>query len=144
MKKNVLFIFIFCHLVVLSQHNYPKAQHISTYFLGAQRCGNTNSWIHGACHLQDGQQVGKDLTGGWHDCGDYIKFHHTGPFTALMYLSGFDNFEAAYADNYSQANSAPPSNGIPDILDEVKIETDYLIKCIESRKACILKSRITI
>ena len=132
MKKNVLFIFICCHLVVLSQHNYPKAQHISTYFLGAQRCGNTNSWIHGACHLQDGQQVGKDLTGGWHDCGDYIKFHHTGPFTALMYLSGFDNFEAAYADNYSQANSAPPSNGIPDILDEVKIETDYLIKCIEN------------
>ena len=78
MKKFVLLIFIGCHFISGAQHDYPKAQYLSTYFLGAQRCGNTDSWIHGACHLQDGQQVGKDLTGGWHDCGDYIKFHHTG------------------------------------------------------------------
>ncbi len=135
MKKFVLLIFIGCHFISGAQHDYPKAQYLSTYFLGAQRCGNTDSWIHGACHLQDGQQVGKDLTGGWHDCGDYIKFHHTGPFTALMYLAGYDNFDAAYADDYSQANSAPPSNGIPDILDEVKIETDYLIKCVDNGTA---------
>ena len=132
MKQVTLVIFIMTHIICGAQHNYPKAQHLSTYFLGAQRCGNTDSWIHGACHLNDGQQIGKDLTGGWHDCGDYIKFHHTGPFTALMYLSGFENFTYSYADNYSQYKSAPPSNGIPDILDEVKIETDYLIKCLNN------------
>lgn len=121
--------------LMFSQHDYGKAQNISTYYLGAQRCGNTDSWIHGACHLQDGQQVGKDLTGGWHDCGDHIKFHHTGPFTAIMYLYGYDNFTEAYEDNYSTAFSAPPSNGIPDILDEVKVETDYLIKCVSNATA---------
>lgn len=120
---------------VIGQHNYPKAQHLSTYFLGAQRCGANDSWIHGDCHLQDGDKVGKDLTGGWHDCGDYIKFHHTGPFAALTYLYGYDNFPESYVDDYSSANSAPPSNGIPDILDEVKIETDYLIKCVSNGTA---------
>ncbi len=114
-------------------HDYALAQHLSTYFLGAQRCGNTQSWIQpessGGCHTSDGQAVGKDLTGGWHDCGDYIKFHVTGPYTALLNLYGYDKFPAAYPDNYSPAYSKGPSNGIPDVLDEVKIETDYLIKC---------------
>lgn len=135
MKKITLCLLsLLTSLVGNSQHDYAKAQYLSTYFLGAQRCGDNNSWIHGACHTTDGQSVGKDLTGGWHDCGDYIKFHHTGPFTALMFLMGYDNFTVAYADEYSQANSAPPSNGIPDILDEVKIETDYLIRCVETNK----------
>lgn len=114
-------------------HDYAFAQHLSTYFLGAQRCGNTQSWIQpeggGGCHTTDGQAVGKDLSGGWHDCGDYIKFHVTGPYTALMNLYGYDKFPEAYADNYSPAYSKAPGNGIPDVLDEVKIETDYLIKC---------------
>ncbi len=115
-----------------SQHDYEQALHLSTYFLGAQRCGDTDSWIHpsGGCHMTDGQDVSQDLTGGWHDCGDYIKFHVTGPYTALLYLYGYDKYPEAYADNYSPAFSAPPANGIPDVLDEVKIETDYLIKCV--------------
>lgn len=115
-------------------HDYAKAQHLSTYFLGAQRCGDTKSWIQpegaGGCHTTDGQPVGKDLTGGWHDCGDYIKFHVTGPYTALVNLYGYYRFPEAYPDNYSQDYSKAPGNGIPDILDEVKIETDYLIKCV--------------
>ena len=125
----LFFTFIYSNHL-FAQHDYAKAQHLSTYFLGAQRCGDTKSWIHGACHKTDGQPVGKDLTGGWHDCGDYIKFHHTGPYTVIMNLVGFRHFPEAYPDNYSQAFSAPPANGIPDILDEVKIETDYLIKCV--------------
>jgi len=137
MKKTFLFLALTFTLNGFSQtHDYALAQHLSTYFLGAQRCGNTKSWIQpessGGCHNTDGQSVGKDLTGGWHDCGDYIKFHVTGPYTALMNLYGYDKFPAAYADNYSPDYSKGPSNGIPDVLDEVKIETDYLIKCIGS------------
>jgi endoglucanase len=118
---------------VYAQHDYSKALHLTTYFMGAQRCGDTKSWIHpeGGCHLTDGQKEGVDLTGGWHDCGDYIKFHVTGPYTALVLLYGYDNYPEAYPDDYSSAFSAPPANGIPDILDEVKVETDYLIKAIQ-------------
>lgn len=113
-----------------AQHNYALAQKLATRFLGAQRCGNTQSWMHAACHTNDGDAVGKDLTGGWHDCGDYVKFHHVEPYAAIMCLVGYDFYPSAYPDDYTQANSAPPANGIPDILDEVKIETDYLIKCV--------------
>ncbi len=135
MKKTFLLLALSSYLTGICQtHDYALAQHLSTYFLGAQRCGDTKSWIQpeggGGCHITDGQSVGKDLTGGWHDCGDYIKFHVTGPYTALMNLYGYDKFPAAYADNYSPDYSKGAPNGIPDVLDEVKIETDYLIKCI--------------
>jgi len=136
LKPLLLFALIGSSPILNAQtHDYAEAQHLSTYFLGAQRCGDTKSWIHGACHLTDGQAVSKDLTGGWHDCGDYIKFHHTAPYAALMFLYAYENFHEAYADNYSPDHSAGSPNGIPDILDEVKIETDYLIKCVQNGTA---------
>ena len=135
MKKSLTVLLSAAVSMVTAQsHDYAKAQHLSTYFLGAQRCGDTKSWIQpengGGCHTTDGQAVGKDLTGGWHDCGDYIKFHVTGPYTAFMNLYGYYRYPEVYPDNYSQDYSKAPGNGIPDILDEVKIETDYLIKCV--------------
>lgn len=130
-----LSITLFLGLNVQAQpHDYALAQHLSTYFLGAQRSGDTKSWIQpegsGGSHNNDGDAVAKDLSGGWYDCGDYIKFHVTGPYTALLYLYGYDKYPEAYPDNYSQDYSKAPGNGIPDVLDEVKIETDYLIKCV--------------
>ncbi len=136
-RTNLIYILIGLNLLNLSikaQHDYAKALHLSTRFLGAQRSGNTQSWItpegSGGSFNNDGILVNKDLSGGWHDCGDYIKFHVTGPYTALLYLYGYDKFPEVYPDNYSAAYSKAPGNGIPDVLDEVKIETDYLLKCL--------------
>lgn len=113
-----------------AQQDYAEAQHLSTYFLGAQRSGDYQSWIHAASHTQDGQSLTNptNLSGGWHDCGDYVKFSFTNNWAATMYLLGYHLFPEAYADDYSQAYSAPPSNGIPDILDEVKVQTDFEIR----------------
>lgn len=135
MKKLTTAILVFLGISCYAQiHDYSKALHLSTRFLGAQRSGDTKSWIlpegSGGAFLQDGEAVGRDLSGGWHDCGDYIKFHITGPYTALLYLYGYDKFPEAYADYYSPDYSKAPANGIPDVLDEVKIQTDYLIKTI--------------
>jgi endoglucanase len=138
LKAEIIFFLILALGVsntIAQSHNYPLAQKLATRFLGAQRCGNTQSWMHGPCHTNDGNAVGRDLTGGWHDCGDYIKFHHVEPYAAIMCLIGYDFYPDAYPDNYTQAYSAPPGNGIPDILDEVKIETDYLIKCVNAGTA---------
>lgn len=131
--KRSIFTLIFSVIVVwpaAAQHDYEKAIDLSTYFLGAQRSGDNDSWIHGASHTQDGVSLvpSVDLEGGWHDCGDYIKFSFTNNWAATMYLAGIHFFPAGYPDNYSTAFSAPPSNGIPDILDEVKIQTDFIIK----------------
>lgn len=126
-------IFFTLLTVVKAQHNYLEALHLSTRFLGAQRSGATQSWalpIGNATFANDGSAVGKDLSGGWNDCGDYIKFHLTGPYTALINLYGYYCFPEAYPDFYNTAYSQAPGNGIPDVLDEVKIQTDYLLKCI--------------
>jgi len=133
MKTYPLLVFsIIFSLNINSQtQDYAKAQYLSTYYLGGQRCGDNDSWLHGACHTTDGQAVNKDLTGGWHDCGDYIKFHVTSGYTALTYLYAYDKFPETYLDLYSPKMSAPPSNEIPDVLDEVKFQTDYLIRCVD-------------
>jgi len=86
------------------------------------------------------------LSGGWVDCGDHVKFGQTMFYSAYTLLKGYAEFPAGYDDlytwdysdyqaagdfNYENAskktNGKP--NGIPDILDEVKYETDFFIKC---------------
>src|SRR3989338_10516544 len=48
-------------------------------FYAYQRCGDANNplleehELGPMCHLQDGEAVGLDLTGGWHDAGDHVK-----------------------------------------------------------------------
>ncbi len=133
-KIRVITILLTAAAILLSQHNYRDALHKTTYYYGAQRCGDTQSWIHDACHTRDGERHGLDLSGGWHDCGDNIKFAQTNAFTATTLLQMYNRFPEGYEDNYSQAYSAPPSNGIPDILDEVKIFTDYLLKTLVDGK----------
>ena len=113
-------------------HDYGLGLRLATKFYGANRCGNASSWCHGACHTQDGQSASTDLSLGWHDCGDHIKFGQTGPYSAAALLLGYLEFPSAYQDVASPANSAAPSNGIPDILDEVKYETDYLLKAVQT------------
>ncbi|QCR23158.1 glycoside hydrolase family 9 protein [Pontibacter sp. SGAir0037] len=65
----------------------------------------------------------KDLSGGWFDAGDmnkYVNFVH-GPVIQL--LRAYEEKPAAWTDNYNIPESG---NGIPDILDEVKYEIDWL------------------
>ncbi len=134
LTRTVLLCFVAIVGTVTAKHDYQKALHKTTRYYGAQRCGDTKSWIHGACHTRDGERDGLDLSGGWHDCGDNIKFAQTNAFTAAVLLQMYNRFPEAYADDYTQDYSLPPSNGIPDILDEVKIFTDYLLKAIVDGK----------
>lgn len=75
---------MFLSMHISAQQDYKKAVHLSTYFLGAQRSGDDQSWIHGPSHLSDGAYLNNniDLTGGWHDCGDHIKFNFTSMLTS--------------------------------------------------------------
>jgi len=67
----------------------------------------------------------KDLSGGWFDAGDYNKYVNFTFSTLHNLLFAFEQNPAAFIDNYNIPES---SNGIPDILDEIKWELDWLLK----------------
>ncbi len=104
-------------------------------FFGAQRCGKTDSWLHAACHLKDGDFLGAKysgaLSGGWHDCGDHIKVGETTAYAAVVlgmtYAFWPDKAEDFYGKSY---NDTLPfgTDGVPDVLYESKIGADYILK----------------
>lgn len=134
-------------------NEYKKALWMTTRMYGGQRAGdkNTNAanWLLiGHSSAQDGRTFlkdadnGYDLSGGWFDCGDHVKFGHTEYYSAYMLLKGYAEFSKGYddryaptyasyksANNYTFEGNGHQSNSIPDILDEVKHATDYIIKC---------------
>ena len=82
--------------------NYGEALKDSVTFYDANKCGkdagenNAFSW-RDACHVNDGKDVGVDLSGGYHDCGDHVKFGITQGYAASVlgwsYYSYKDSFQ---------------------------------------------------
>jgi hypothetical protein len=101
-------------------------------FYGAQRSGDTGNWLlakhplGGKCFEKDGSVESLDLSGGWHDAGDHIKFTLTIAYAGYALLKAYDAFPAAFGDRYDGRYGG--ANGLPDVLDEVRIATDYLLK----------------
>ncbi len=114
---------------------YNKVLYYTLRVYGANRCGDNNSWIHAACHTLDGsiRGTGKEgtLAGGWHDCGDHVKFGGTLGYAAAMLLYSYiafpDKFGDVYGSSYDGTYTSPSPDGIPDVINEAKIGTDYLL-----------------
>jgi len=111
---------------------------VKMYFY--QRCGEDidaahgGLWTHAACHQQeaaadlyDGSDQGQpvDIRGGWHDAGDYRKYVSFVFPTLWRLMKAYEWYPCAFGD----ATGIPESgNGVPDILDEVKWELDWLLR----------------
>lgn len=67
----------------------------------------------------------KDLTGGWFDAGDYNKYVTFATGAVANMLWAYEENPEAFGDNWNLPESG---NGIPDLLDEVKYEMDWLYK----------------
>jgi len=114
---------------------------LRTFYL--QRCGAAKpdryaaAWADGAaCHRADasagpaGGQVNhglRDLTGGWHDAGDYNKYVWTAVSNAVLYLlQAWEDSPGTFPDG---GLDIPESgNGVSDLLDEVRWEMDFLLR----------------
>lgn len=89
----------------------------SPLFKGETVCPIGNS----SCSLQSMT----DMAGGWFDAGDYSKYVLPTSPTLWRMLNAFEMFPEDYADDW---NIPETGNGIPDLLDEVKWEMDWMEK----------------
>lgn len=155
----------------LVDDDYKKALWMTTRMYGGQRSGDGPNWlimdhtpstadmntlqqskgadlsqlVAGKCFTRDADGD-HSLEGGWHDCGDHVKFGQTQFVSGYTLLKAYAEYPHGYYDYYSfdyngYYNSGNYSwegvngqhqgmpNGIPDILDEVKYATDYFIQC---------------
>ncbi|MGP4111591.1 glycoside hydrolase family 9 protein [Streptomyces sp. 4N509B] len=102
--------------------NYAEALQKSMFFYEAQRSGelpddNRVSW-RGDSGLDDGSDVGLDLTGGWYDAGDHVKFGFPMAFTATMLAWGGLAAGEGYED----------SGQMPYLKDNLRWVNDYFIR----------------
>ncbi len=123
----------------ISNSVYSEMIQLANKSLFLQRCGMAmeepyaGKYTRKICHLDDahyhpttGQNGHKDVTGGWHDAGDYGKYIAPGSVTVAILLLAHEMNPEKFS---SDACGIPESgNGIPDLLDEVKYELDWLFK----------------
>lgn len=99
-------------------------------FFYSQRCGMAVPGFHAACHLDDAKMPDgsyKDLSGGWHDAGDYNKYNGYTPESMYALISAYDRRKEFY-DQFDD-----DKNGKVDILDEALWGAQYLKKCIDPK-----------
>ncbi|MCA0755046.1 glycoside hydrolase family 9 protein [Paenibacillus sp. N4] len=70
--------------------------------------------------------VTKDVSGGWWDAGDMGKYVTVGATAISDLLWAYESFPSQFLDH--SMNIPESGNGIPDLLDEIKVETDFILK----------------
>ena len=106
--------------------------HKSILFYEAQRSGelpqnNRIPWRVDS-FLLDGCSIGLDLTRGWFDAGDYVKFNFPQAFTVTLLAWGVIEFQDSYekyTDEYKN------------VLDSLEWPLHYLSNCVISESEII-------
>lgn len=103
-------------------YNYAEALQKSMFFYQAQRSGDLPddfpvSW-RGDSGLTDGADVGKDLTGGWYDAGDHVKFGLPMAFSATMLAWGAIDSPGGYTK----------AGQLDELKDNLRFVNDYFVK----------------
>jgi chitodextrinase len=104
------------------QFNYAEALQKSMFFYEAQISGRKPTWSRvswrGDSAMNDGSDVGRDLTGGWFDAGDHVKFGFPMAFTTTMLAWGAVEYRDAYTS----------SGQLTNLLNNLRVPNDYFIK----------------
>jgi len=123
---------------------YRKALWMTTRFYGAQRSGIGPNWLlmdhtYKTSFTKDADE-NYNLEGGWFDCGDHVLFGQTFFYSTYLLAKAYDAFPKGFHDLYNgkdysdYAKSKDWSidggkpNRVPDLLEELKYATDWIIK----------------
>lgn len=100
-----------------------------------QRCGQELSeeyageFNHPVCHNTEAVIYGTDkkieVSGGWHDAGDYGRYVVPGAKAAADLMLAYEKNPEAFSDDMGIPESG---NGVSDLLDEVRYELSWMLK----------------
>ncbi len=104
----------------------------SIKMLYLQRCGTAvtdSTFGHPACHNTMAKVYGTndkiDVSGGWHDAGDYGRYIVPAAKSIADLLYAYQTNPSLFSDNIGIPESG---NGVPDVLDEVRFELEWMLK----------------
>jgi len=135
------------HEFTIAEDVYNETARTAARGLYYQRCGCELAppeadprWAHGECHvapayihsshldsdLYAGEVIDSavSMPGGWHDAGDYGRYVPTAAVALHTLLNAYELYPERFADGTWDIPES--GNGIPDLLDEVKWELDWL------------------
>ena len=109
-------------------------------------------WADGASHLGPQQDLdcravlnptlatSRDLSGGWFDAGDYNKYVNFADGAVHELLAAYSIAPTRWGDDFNLPESG---NGIPDLLDEVRWELDWLLRMQNADGSVLHKVSVT-
>ncbi|MDE7133650.1 MAG: glycoside hydrolase family 9 protein [Lachnospiraceae bacterium] len=129
----------------IADNPYAELYNVALKQYYFNRCGLTLSLemagdaAHNACHAREAQMkdeasIKLDVSGGWHVDGAANRDVSTGCRTVNHLLLAYELYPEVFGDDVGIPESG---NGIPDVLDEVKYEIDWLLKMQDSKSGAV-------
>lgn len=119
----------------INENVYDEIFKSSMKMFYLQRCGQeldkqyADKYAHPACHNTKARIYGTDefidVSGAWHDAGDYGRYIVAAAKAVVDLMMAYEYYPEVMETSFDIPESG---NGIPDILDEVKYELDWMLK----------------
>ncbi|MDA7501769.1 glycoside hydrolase family 9 protein [Chitinophagales bacterium] len=81
------------------------------------------------CYDQNNAASARDMSGGWFDAGDYNKYVTFAHDPVHQLLTAYENNPSVFGDNWNLPESG---DGLPDIINEIQWELDWLYKMVNA------------
>ena len=118
----------------VDENVYDDALTKSLYFFYLQRCGvalpeeDAGIYAHEACHTSVATVYNTDIkmevSGGWHDAGDYGRYVAPAGMTVAQLLMAYK----ANAKIETECMNPADDTDMPAILQEIKVELEWMLK----------------
>ena len=103
-------------------YDYTEVLTKSIQFYDAQICGPQPDWSRAGwredCHLNDGSDIGKNLTGGWHDAGDHTKFNYVSAQATRILAWSYLEYQKSFDDTGNRTA----------LFRHLRLSGDFMIK----------------